>query len=429
MRYLYILVIYLMLPVIWTRLFLRGLKNRAYWNRVSERFGFFTGARQTFDIWIHAVSVGEVNAAGPLAKSFSQKYPDKKILVTTMTPTGADQVRMSMGTNVSHLYLPYDYPGAVKRFLRHVNPGLAIMMETEIWPNFITHCKKRGIPLYIANLRLSERSYQSYARLKPFARSVFRKVSGFIVQTQADAERVKKLLGKSSNEVHVTGNIKFEVNLPASLKEVSEVIRREWGIERTIWVVGSTHDKEEETILATLKKLRGDHPELLLILVPRHPERFENVARLIRRNGLKHLRRSTHNGPVDTETEVFLGDTMGELPVFYAAGDIAFVGGSLAPIGGHNILEPCALGKPVLFGPHMFNFEEISQIALQNKAGIQVNDANELEQVMRRLITDPEFRYQCGENGLVMIQENQGSLANTLELLEPAFAESDTNQV
>jgi 3-deoxy-D-manno-octulosonic-acid transferase len=418
-RYLYILIIYLMLPVILVRLFVRGLKNPAYLRRTGERFGRYSEPSERFDIWIHAVSVGEVNAAGPLAKTLAQKYPHKRVLVTTMTPTGADQARVAMGPNVHHLYLPYDYPGAVRRFLNHTRPALAIMMETEIWPNFITHCRRRKIPLFIANLRLSARSYKSYATLKPFSRSIFKKVTGYIVQTAADGTRVAALLGKQPDNVYIAGNIKFEVNLPASLKEVAEVIRREWGTDRTIWVVGSTHEKEEELILKSYQSLKVKHPELLLVLVPRHPERFDNVSRLIRRSQLNFVRRSKHNGMLPGNIDVFLGDTMGELPVFYAAGDIAFVGGSLVPIGGHNILEPCALGKPVIFGPHMHNFEEISQIAIQRQAGIKVKDEVELISVIHQLINNSEYRYQCGENGLQMIRDNQGSLNRSLEILEP----------
>ena len=271
----------------------------------------------------------------------------------------------------------------------------------------------------IANLRLSERSYKKYARYKLFSRSVFRKVTQFIVQTETDAQRVKSLVGKKHQEITVCGNIKFEVNIPASLKEVAEVIRREWGTDRTIWVVGSTHDKEEELIIKVYLALKQQHPNLLLVLVPRHPERFEQVSRLLRKHQLNFVRRSDHAGMVGNEIDVFLGDTMGELPIFFAAGDIAVVGGSLVAIGGHNILEPCALGKPVLFGPYMFNFEEISQIALQKKAGIMVNDEQELYNKVNKLISDADYRYQCGENGLQMIRDNQGSLQRTLSLIEP----------
>lgn len=418
MRLIYNIIIFAFLPVVLTRLLLRGLRTRSYLGRISERFGHYTGPAKRFDIWIHAVSVGEVNAAGPLARSLLRRCPDSRILLTTMTPTGADQARIAMGPRVEHLYLPYDYPFAVKRFLRHVNPGMAIMMETEIWPNFIWHCNKRGIPLAVANLRLSERSYRKYARLAPFTRSVFRRIKWFAVQTDSDRERVARLLGHDGNQ-SVTGNIKFEINLPASLREVAQVVRREWGTDRTIWVAGSTHEREEEMIIEVFRSLRESHPELLLVLVPRHPERFDAVHRLLQKSRLSSVRRSQQSGPIDDDVEAYLGDTMGELPVFFAACDIAFVGGSLVEIGGHNILEACALGKPVVFGPHMFNFLEISQLALEQRAGIQVQNESELEQVVRNLIEDANLRYSCGQNGITLVDNNQGALQRTIDALEP----------
>ncbi len=418
MRLVYNIVILLFLPAVFTRLIFRGLRNRSYLSRIGERFGRYTGKPKSYDVWIHAVSVGEVNAAGPLARALTRRNPAMRILVTTMTPTGADQARLAMGARIDHLFLPYDYPFAVRRFLDHVKPSLAIMMETEIWPNFITHCNKRGIPLVVANLRLSQRSYRKYARLLPFTRSVFRRIKWFAVQTRLDRERVARLLGRDEN-LSVTGNIKFEITLPASLREVAQVVRREWGNERTIWVAGSTHEREEEIIVDVFRSIRQSHPSLLLVVVPRHPERFESVYRLLQKNRLNTVRRSTQSGPIDEHVEAFLGDTMGELPVFFAASDIAFVGGSLVEIGGHNILEACALGKPVVFGPHMFNFLEISQMALEHGAGLQVHDESELERVVRNLVEDANLRYSCGQNGIKLVENNQGALKRTLDVLEP----------
>jgi len=418
LRLIYNIVITLLLPFVFVRLFLRALKNRAYVSRMGERFGRYRPPARSYDVWIHAVSVGEVNAAGPLARALARRNSNWRILVTTMTPTGADQARITMGARIDHLYLPYDYPFAVARFLDHTDPKLAIMMETEIWPNFVTHCHRRGIPLVVANLRLSERSYRKYARLAPFTGSVFRRIKWFAVQTATDRDRVVRLSGRSDN-LSVTGNIKFEISLPASLREVAQVVRREWGNERTIWVAGSTHEGEEEIIVDVFRSVRRDHPSLLLVLVPRHPERFDSVHRLLQRSRLASVRRSTHTGPIGDDVEAFLGDTMGELPVFFAASDIAFVGGSLVPTGGHNILEACALGKPVIFGPHMFNFLEISRMALEAGAGIQVKDAHELEQTVRQLVEDANHRFSCGQNGITLIDANQGALVRTLEALEP----------
>jgi len=415
-RLLYTLFIYLLLPIVAVRLILRSTRNPAYLNRIGERFGRYNTPAKKYDIWIHAVSVGEVNAAGPIARALLRDQPDKRVLLTTMTPTGADQARLSLGGRIDHLYLPYDYPFAVRSFLNHVQPSIAIMMETEIWPNFVSYCRKRGIPLVVANLRLSERSHQKYRRLLPFSRSVFRKVSHFAVQTASDRDRVRNLTRRDDN-ITVTGNIKFEVNLPASLREVAQVVRREWGTERSVWVAGSTHDREEEIILNVFQALRKKHPDLLLVLVPRHPERFDAVYRLIQRHRLAVHRRSEGPASPEHQTDVFFGDTMGELPTFYAAADIAFVGGSLVEVGGHNILEACALGKPVVFGKYMFNFLEISQMALEQKAGLQVANAMELEQVLERLITDANNRYSIGQNGIKLVEDNQGSLDNTIAVL------------
>lgn len=417
MRFLYNLIIHLYLPVVLARLLLRGSRNRAYLGRIGERFGRYSKSTERYDVWIHAVSVGEVNAAGPLARALARKHPSIRILVTTMTPTGADQARMAMKGSIDHLYLPYDFPFAVRRFLDHCRPRMAIMMETEIWPNFIHHCRRRGIPLLIANLRLSERSFAKYSRLLPFTRSVFREVSWFAVQTAADQRRVARLLGYDDN-ITRTGNIKFEINLPASLREIAQVIRREWGTERTVWVAGSTHEGEEEIIIDVFKNVREHHPALLLVLVPRHPERFDATFRLLQKHRLNVVRRSMHDGPLDEDVDAYLGDTMGELPVFFAACDIAFVGGSLVEIGGHNILEACALGKPVVFGPHMFNFLEIGQMVTEREAGIQVSDRYELETVIQQLVEDANLRYACGQRGMALVEDEQGALQGTMNIVE-----------
>jgi 3-deoxy-D-manno-octulosonic-acid transferase len=417
LRLLYNFFIFLLLPIVVIRLLRRAMRSPTYLARMGERFGRYKTPAKKYDIWIHAVSVGEVNAAGPIARALLREHPEKRILLTTMTPTGADQARGSLGNRIDHLFLPWDYPFAVKAFLNHTQPKLAIMMETEIWPNFVSYCKKRNIPLVIANLRLSERSYKKYRKLLPFARSVFRKVSHFAVQTEADKQRVQQLTRLDEN-ITVTGNIKFEVNLPASLREVAQVVRRDWGIDRTVWVAGSTHDMEEEILLKVFKTLKQKYPKLLLVLVPRHPERFEAVFRVIQRQKLNCHRRSMGSAGSPDQVDVYLGDTMGELPTFYAAADIAFVGGSLVEIGGHNILEACALGKPVIFGPYMFNFLEISKLALAQNAGIQVHDADELISVMYRMIDDANYRYSYGENGIKLVNENRGSLQNTLDALK-----------
>ena len=410
------------------RLTIRALKSPAYFLRVRERFGYYKSPPGTYKIWIHAVSVGEVNAAGPLARELQRLYPNEKILLTTMTPTGADQARISFGERIDHLYLPYDYPFAVRRFINRIQPKLAIMMETEIWPNFIARCHKQNIPLVIANLRLSDRSFRQYKKFSFISRPVFRKIAHFAVQTNADSKRIRAIT-KSPNNITVTGNIKFEVNLPASLLEVAQVVRREWGTNRTILVAGSTHEGEEEILLQVFIRLKKHHADLLLVLVPRHPERFDSVYKLIAKYKLLCSRRSTNHIISDAGIDVHLGDTMGELPTFYAASDIAFVGGSLVKIGGHNILEACALGKPVVFGKYMFNFLEISRMTLEQNAGIQVNDITELENELTRLIDDPSYRYSYGEEGIKLIKNNQGSLSNTIKAIQHLLPKTRVNNL
>lgn len=410
-RRVYTAVLYLVLPLILARLALRGLRNRAYWSRWGERFGRVDVRPDV--IWFHAVSVGEVQAAAPLVEALLPA----NILVTTMTPTGSSQLRRLFPEGVQHCYAPYDYPGSVGRFLDRARPRCLVALETEIWPNILGQCHERGIKVAFANLRLSQQSYQRYARFGRFMASVLRQVDLFAVQAEPDARRLIGL-GADPDTVHVSGSIKFEVELPASLSEVAQVLRREWGQARPVWIAGSTHEEEEEQILDAFERLCETHRDLLLVLVPRHPERFPAVAKLCRRRNLRFVRRSDGAGPVDPATRVYLGDTMGELSLMYAASDIAFVGGSLASSGGHNILEPCALGLPVLFGPHMRNFLQISEMAVERGAGVQVSDVPELIRAVDRYLSDANLRFAAGERGREMVRENRGALAKTLAVLE-----------
>lgn len=410
-RYAYTGLLYLALPVILVRLLLRGFRNKAYWSRWGERFGRVDIRPGV--IWFHAVSVGEVQAAAPLIESLLPA----DVLVTTMTPTGSAQVKRLFAEGVQHCYAPYDYPGAVKRFLDRTRPRCLVILETEIWPNTIHQCRERGIKVAFANLRLSRRSYRRYARVGRFIASVLGQVDLFAVQAEPDAQRLVEL-GADRDAVHVTGSIKFEVELPASLSEVAQVLRREWGQERPVWIAGSTHEDEDEQVLDAFEQLLPSHPDLLLVLVPRHPERFPAVARLCRRRDLSVVRRSDGAGNVSADTRVYLGDTMGELGLMYAASDIAFVGGSLVRSGGHNILEPCALGLPVLFGPHMRNFLQIGEMAIERGAGIQVADVPELVRGVDRFLSDANLRFTAGERGRELVRENRGALKKTLAVLE-----------
>jgi 3-deoxy-D-manno-octulosonic-acid transferase len=416
MRYLYTPLLYLFLPLILVRLVLRGFKNPAYWRRWLERFGYIPVSGPV-DLWLHAVSVGEARAAAPIVNALLDNSNVQSILVTTMTPTGSEQVRQLFGNRVAHCYAPYDYPQVINRFLNRAQPKLVLIMETEMWPNVIRHCHRRGISILFANLRLSERSFQRYLRVAGLMRLVLDQVKGFAVQSEPDADRLCKL-GARREAVFVTGSIKFEVNLTASLLEVAQVVRREWGKERPVWIAGSTHEGEETQVLATHAELRREHPDLLLVLVPRHPERFSTVTKIVEKSGHRVARRSETRGVLDATVSVYVGDTMGELALLYAASDIAFVGGSLVATGGHNILEPCALGLPVVFGPHMFNFLQISELAMERQAAIQVADQAQLTAAIRRFLGDPNLRFRVGEAGKALVTENKGALSRTLTMLK-----------
>ena len=423
----YRIALYLFLPVVLVRLLYRAAQSNRYFQRIPQRFGFQLGiaggAVEDGDAewpghhyWIHAVSVGEVNAAVPLVRYLETTFPDSRITVTTMTPTGSDRVMKTFGSAVSHCYLPYDYPGAVKRFLDEVKPDLAMVMETEIWPNYINGCSKRGIPIIYTNVRMSEKSFKGYSRFKSLFGPVLKKVDHFAVQSRADADRLVKL-GASAETVHVTGSIKFDIELPASVLEAAQSVRRSLGWDRPVWIAGSTHEGEESQVLDAFIDAQGKCPELLLVLVPRHPERFPAVFRLCNRYGCKTVLRSQQSHHLGEDTEVYIADTMGELALLIAASDIAFIGGSMVAVGGHNILEACAAGITVLFGPHMFNFQEISDQVLANGAGVQVLDSEELASVVVKLVNDPVMRDQYGSSGKKFVEENRGALAKICELI------------
>lgn len=366
-------------------------------------------------IWIHAVSVGEAQAAEPLIKRLIQGHPDLPVIVTTTTPTGGDRVGKLFGDQVQHLYFPYDLPIALNRFLNHVRPCLLVMMETEIWPNLLHLCKQKGIPTVLANARLSERSARGYGRLGAFSRRVFSDISLVAAQSPADAQRFMGL-GVEPNLVRVTGSIKFDIKLPGSIQEQAEVLRRQWG-DRQVWVAASTHEGEEALALSVHERLRKRYPDALLVLVPRHPERFEVVYNLAKKSDLKVCRRSANQQECH-EAGVFLGDSMGELPIFLAAADAAFVGGSFVPVGGHNILEPAALGVPVVFGPHMFNFSVISHLFLAEDAASQVANTDELEATLTVWLGDASKRAAVGEAGKRLVEENSGALDRIYGLIE-----------
>jgi 3-deoxy-D-manno-octulosonic-acid transferase len=412
----YNLLLYLALPFALLRLFWRSRRLPAYRERWSERLGSYDGADLGARVWVHAVSVGEVQAAQPVIRHLLDHYPGKGVMVTTTTPTGSARLRALFEHRVRHVYVPYDLQPAVERFLDAVAPRLVLVMETEVWPNMLRACERRGIPVILANARLSQRSAQGYARLGGFARETFARFAVIAAQAQADATRFMEL-GAPPDRVQVTGSIKFDLHLPASLREQAEVMRRLWGSERPVWVAASTHEGEEEQLLAVHRRVCAEVPEALLVLVPRHPDRFERVAGLIAREGLTLARRSKHQ-PCTTQTAIFLGDTMGELQVFLAAADIAFIGGSLVKVGGHNLLEAAAVGVPAVIGPHSFNFATITRLMVEEGAAAQVADAAGLTRQLCTWLTDAAERARIGENALRVLAENRGALPRLLGLVD-----------
>jgi 3-deoxy-D-manno-octulosonic-acid transferase len=418
MRLVYTILLYLALPFALARLYVRGFKSPAYRLRWRERLGFLPDIRLDQSIWIHSVSVGETQAAQPLVNRLLEQYPQYSVVITTTTPTGAERVKSLFGGRVRHLYLPYDLPFAIRHFMESVRPRLAIFMETEVWPNLLMSCEREGVRTILANARLSERSATRYARFTGFARETFARIDVVAAQTQADAERFLGF-GVDPSRVSVTGSIKFDIRLPASLYEHSEVIRRQWE-GRPVWVAASTHEGEDEQVIAAHREILRKFPRALLVLVPRHPERFDRVAALCQKEGMSTVRRSEAAG-CGPETQVFLGDTMGELVLFLAASDLAFVGGSLVPVGGHNVLEPAALGVPVLFGPHMFNFQLISRMLLAAGAAREVDSTEQLAAVVCEWFADASLRAGFGESGSRLVGENRGALDRLCQLIESQF--------
>lgn len=417
LRIFYTTLFFIGLPLIILRLIWRGFRSPAYWRRWSERFGSSPLiSKQAPVIWIHAVSVGEVEACRPLVKALQIEFPQHTLLITTMTPTGSERVRLIFADSVEHCYLPYDLPFAIQRFLNRTHPEFGIIMETEIWPNLLFTCHRHNIPLVLANARLSERSAKGYARFPIFIKSILNNLPLIATQGQQDRQRFQQL-GADITKVHAIGNLKYEISLPASLTEQASAMRHMWNNDRPVWVAASTHEGEDEIILNASRQIRSLFPELLLIIVPRHPERFDRVAALTQRAGFKTLRRSEHQ-PCSSDIQVLVVDTMGELPLFYSACDVAFVGGSLVPHGGHNLLEPAALGRAIITGPHYFNFNEITQQFLEAGAAILATDSQDLAETVIELLQNSQQRAHMGEAGLNLIAISQGASSRLINLIK-----------
>ena len=427
MRFFYNLLIYLLQLPVAAYWFVRGLLNASYRDRLGQRFAGWGYPKFERCIWIHAVSVGEVQAAVPLIRAINRRFPDHRMLVTTVTPTGAARVKAVFGDTVDHCYIPFEMPQAVNRFFSSVKPELALIMETEIWPNLYRGCGIRKIPLVLVSARISPRSVKGYRRLLPLFRDTLSHGIIIAAQSAADAERFRSL-GASPVRTWVTGNIKFDIELPVDLVARGDDMRVQVFGDRPVWIAASTHDQEEQPVLEAHKRLQEQYPDLLLVLVPRHPERFATVRDLIKRYGFNAIAR-TEKRRCTPATDVFLGDTMGEVPLFYAASDIAFVGGSLVPIGGHNLLEPAALGLPVITGPHVFNAQEIADMFLDLGACHLVNNAAELADAVAELLGNPREAAAQGSKGKEIVQRNRGSLARLLDLLDPLISENSGSGV
>lgn len=420
MRVLYSALFYLILPFILLRLYWRGHKAPLYRQRWLERLGFYRCELGSGNlVWFHAVSVGESEALFPLIKHIQHNRPDLSLLVTTTTPTGSERVKAVLGETVLHVYLPYDMPDTVARFMQHFKPKMAVIMETEIWPNLFAACKQRTIPLYLVNARLSGKSARGYQKLGRLSQEAVRNITTIAAQSKQDAERYMRI-GALSDQVHVTGNIKFDISIEPSLLKSGKDLKTGLLQGRKVWIAASTHKGEDEIFLKVYQQLKTRFPALLLMLVPRHPERFNDVKKLSEQAGLQTVMR-TQAQQISADTDVYIADTMGELKMLYASADIAFVAGSLIPVGGHNVLEAAALGLPVIFGPNMFNFREIAQGLLNEKAAKQCRDAEELENMMHELLTKPDLAKAMGARAKSFVLNNKGALEKTYHLLSQKF--------
>ena len=415
MRILYSAIFYLLIPFILLRLLWRSIKAPEYRRRWLERFGIY-GKKYSQDvIWFHAVSVGEAEALFPLVRRLQQQFPQQTLLVTTTTPTGSARVSAMLCNTVEHVYLPYDVPIVVKRFMRCFKPKLAVIMETEIWPNLFHYCGENNIPLYLINARLSEKSRRGYSKLPALIHPVLASIKQIAAQTQDDAERYLAI-GAKPRQVVTFGNIKFDLEIPREIIDEGKQLKASVFKGRFVWLAASTHKGEEALFMAIYQALKPNIPSLLLVIVPRHPERFVEVRELGSQYQLRLVTR-TSKLACSTDTDVYLADTMGELKMIYAAADLAFIGGSMVPVGGHNLLEAAAIGVPVLFGPYMANFKDIADKVLAQKAAVQCQDQNEIIKMIQNLYSDSQLRDLLIANGKAFVQENRGALGNISQML------------
>lgn len=418
----------LLVPILLVRLVVRGWRDPACRARWRERFGYDLPRYEAdgAPIWIHAVSVGEAIAATPVVEYLSERHPDIPLLVTTTTATGAAEVVRRFGSSVEHRYFPYDLPWVVRRFLGTLRPRLLVLMETELWPHLLCGCARMNVPVIVANARLSQKSADRYARVPRLIKQMLGTVSCFAAQGEDDRRRFIAL-GAPSNSVVVTGSLKFDIELPASVAESGQALRRFLGVNRTVLMAGSTRDGEEAILLSAYTRLLARHPDALLLIAPRHPERFEAVADLCRSAGFELVRHS-NGGPCPASCQIYLIDSMGELPGFYAASDVAFVGGSLVPRGGHNVLEPAALGIPVIVGRFTFNFSEIVEMLRTAGALAQVDDVDALVDRIDAWLSNGQARDEAGAAGRSIVLKNRGATLALTDSLDALLALPDESR-
>jgi 3-deoxy-D-manno-octulosonic-acid transferase len=415
LRALYSAILYVAAPLAFVATALRGLRDPSYRDRLPERLGFTRVRFAAPPIWIHAVSVGEVQAAAVLVRALISRYPGHPLLVTTATPTGAQRVQALFGDAVRHAYLPYDLPGAVRRFLASTSPALAIVMEREIWPNLFRACHALRIPILIASARISEQSARRHRKFAGLFRDALACNVTIAAQTSADAERFRAI-GGAATAVQVTGNVKFDFEIPQEVRRAGAHIRAEFA-QRPVWVAGSTHEGEEDVVLDAHERVRAARNDALLLLVPRHPNRFDAVKSWLRGRNVRFVTRSSREA-VAADTSVLLVDTLGELLSFYSAANVAFVGGSLVPIGGHNLLEPAALNRPIIVGPHNFNAADIAASFLESGAAVQVESATQLGGAVLDLLTNAGRRDQMIARAHGILEANRGALARLLAVVD-----------
>lgn len=419
MRHIYTLIFYCALPFVLLRLYWRGVKAVDYRRRWRERLGFYASTPVRNVVWFHCVSVGEAEAAFSLIGLLQSEHPGQRFLVTTTTPTGSARVRAVLADRVEHVYLPYDLPAVLVRFFAHFRPKMAVFMEKEIWPNLFAMCAEQEVPLFVINARLSARSAPAYQKISWLIKPALACVGQIATQTEEDKRRFIEI-GAMPERVTVLGNLKFDLAIDDSLLAAGRAMRRQLFAGRFVWIAASTHHGEESLLLPVYQRLKQRIPELLLLIAPRHPERFRQVEQLCADQGLDAVMRS-ESLPVSEVTDVYIADSMGELKMLYAAADVAFVGGSLVPVGGHNVLEPALAGVPILFGPEMFNFKEIAQRLLAEQGALQCDEPTALAEAVLRIRGDEDFRNKMAAKAKAFVLRNQGATRRTADMLTQAL--------